>query len=151
MIFQHLSLPNKPLNVWMPFLSWRLKLLWTADKEFSSLRHTLHGDIASSGLSAASSMVAMTRYCIARIRSDVSKPLLKKALVALLRDSLNLSFERERALLADSSQAACVVAPCSLVDLAICPLSNRSYSNSIPWSKKMVLASKFFFDNNPWT
>ena len=146
----------------LSFLSWTLKLYWTDNKEFSSLRHTLYGSIACSGLSTDSRIVAITRYCITRMRSAASRASLAKASVAFLRQSSNLFFALESASAADSSRSAmsnflvrsatehslspaCVVdAPCSRLDLA---LSSTLYSSPIPSSKKLILASKSFFDN----
>ena len=161
-IFLRSSFPIQPFNAWMPFLSWTLKLFWTADKEFSSLRHTLHGSIACSGQSTVSRIVAITRYCIARMRSAASRASLARASVAFLRQSSNLFFALESTSTADSprsaisnflirsatehsSSPACVAdAPCSRLDLA---LSSTLYSNPIPSSKKLILASKSFLDN----
>ena len=108
-------------------------------------------------------MVAMTRYFMARTRSDVLRPSFLKAFVASLRASSNLFFAVESFLVADSSrpvssnllipsiigiaslQAACAVtAPHSPLVFAIL---NTSYNNTIPSSKKLMLASKSFLDN----
>ena len=96
------------------------------------------------------------------MRSATSRASLAKASVAFRRESFNLFFALKSASRADSSRSAIsnvlirsarqhalspawvVAAPCSLLDLA---LSRTLYINPIPSSKKLILASKSFFDN----
>lgn len=85
MIFLRSILLDKAIgSALMPFLSWIWKLFCTAARQFSSLIHTLHGAIASTGLSTVCNIVAMTRFFIAKMRSDVFRASFLKALVACL-------------------------------------------------------------------
>ena len=64
-----------------PFVSSTLKYSWTADRLWRSSTHTLHGAIASAGVSTFSGIVAITWYCIAKMRSAVLRASLVKALI----------------------------------------------------------------------
>ena len=110
--------------------------------------------------SIVSNTVAITRYCIAKMRSVVDSASFEKAIVAISRARSNLFFALVSYLVADSvssksfmpsvsdtvsAHAACAVStPYSLFDLVS---SNASYSNSIPYLKKLILANKSFLDN----
>ena len=164
MTFLRSSLLKRAFN---PFSNSTVKYSLTADTWCNSSMHTLHAANASSGLSTDSSIVAITRYCMASTRSDNSKASLLKAFVASRRASSNLFFALASALVADSSTpvsstflirlasenasalavpaATCAVTvPCSLLDLAF---SKTSYKNSIPSLKKLMLANKSFLAN----
>ena len=151
---------NQPFTLLIPVLSCTLRLCWTTGRPFSSSIQRLHDVRASAGWSTVSNTVAITRYCIAKMRSNVDSASFEKASVAFSRAILNLSFALASFLVVDSvsskfripsvsdtasAHAACAAsAPVSL--LGLISLST-SYNNSIPSSKWLILADKSFFDS----
>ena len=122
------------------------------------------------GLSTVSNIVAITRYCMDRRRSEVDKAVLAKASVAFLLASLNLSLALDSAPDADALRspissslipfvrvnvsaaqviavAACVVVTALLFSPLGLASSNISYKNLIPSLKKLILANKSFLAN----
>ena len=76
--FQRSSLLNKLFTSLSPVLSCCWRLCWTTGRPFSFSIHTLHGATASAGWSIVSTTVAITRYCIAMMRSVVDSASFEK-------------------------------------------------------------------------
>ena len=101
MTFRLSSLLNRAQN---PLFSCTLKHSLTAVKECSSSKQTLHAGSASWGLSQVCSIVAITRYCMARMRSHKSSASLAKASLAFSRAYSNLFFAISSVFLTESSR-----------------------------------------------
>ena len=90
----------------LPFSSMR-KHSWTVDRRCNSWRYTLHCPNASLGVSAVSSNVAMTWYCMTKTRSDCFKASLPKASFPLSRASLTHSFAWASLLMSSVDEGIC--------------------------------------------